>query len=75
MKLIVLQKEELFAACTYAGKTCDMENDFYTTNDPSLGNCFTFNHEKNKYQHSIAGTGTGKGGITISTVKTVLSSH
>ena len=54
--------ENLIKACTFREKDCLEEKFFMGFNDPSFGNCFTFNTELNN--HSDTDGGKRKSSLT-----------
>uniref|UniRef100_A0AC35U7H9 Degenerin mec-10 n=1 Tax=Rhabditophanes sp. KR3021 TaxID=114890 RepID=A0AC35U7H9_9BILA len=48
-----VQKLQLIQKCSFNGEACDIDKDFKIVTDPTFGNCFTFNHDKNETKTSI----------------------
>ncbi|CAI4226049.1 unnamed protein product [Auanema sp. JU1783] len=46
-------KHNLIHKCSFNGKPCDIDRDFAIIADPTFGNCFTFNHDRNVTKSSI----------------------
>ncbi|GMR45691.1 hypothetical protein PMAYCL1PPCAC_15886, partial [Pristionchus mayeri] len=55
---------EVIMVATYEGKKLDVNTDFTRVTDPSLGNCFTFNHHNASHKYKIRRIGAG-GGLRV----------
>ncbi|KAI1717254.1 mitochondrial ribosomal protein l28 domain-containing protein [Ditylenchus destructor] len=55
-----IPKSQLIQKCSFNGKACDIDKDFSVIADPTFGNCYTFNHNRNETKSSIrAGPANG----------------
>ncbi|KAI1729851.1 amiloride-sensitive sodium channel domain-containing protein [Ditylenchus destructor] len=55
-----IPKSQLIQKCSFNGKACDIDKDFSIIADPTFGNCYTFNHNRNETKSSFrAGPANG----------------
>ncbi|PIC20254.1 hypothetical protein B9Z55_025514 [Caenorhabditis nigoni] len=46
-------KHNLIHKCSFNGKPCDIDKDFELVADPTFGNCFVFNHDREIFKSSV----------------------